>query len=322
MANVNHIPFHHADHYHGYVSPMYVRNSFEFRYWGPAGFVGVTYYPRWYPWVDWSWHITAIRCGTRGRSGAGRWCTTRARRGPITRCRCGRRCRRWPAARGSMSAGGGRRPSNTTCKCWPCGSSTRATRRRSSARDTGVVPQQQRPCRSLSRSTWSCSPANGQLTPGLPQAGVRVTSIEAGDTQSVDSGCRSTVTRWAATSKAAGPFSTVHVLVDANREIPQRAGSKRADRRPADILPVDPAAFELDPANGGGRRRGARWRAKVSDREPGQVLVHIGGREWRPRSSAGTTWACGCRCPSCPGRPTAADLIVVRGDGAAANPLR
>ena len=90
---------------------------------------------------------------------------------------------------------------------------------------------------------------DARLTAGLPQAGVRVTAIEAGDTQSVD--IRLPVEVYTMGRDAQGnpaPFAMLHALVDAGRETPDVTRANNGARlAPAEILPVDPAAFELDP---------------------------------------------------------------------------
>jgi len=62
---------------------------------------------------------------------------------------------------------------------------------------------------------------DNRLVAGLPQAGVRVTSVEAGETQSVD--LRLPADVYAMGRDATGnpaPFATLYALVDANRECP------------------------------------------------------------------------------------------------------
>jgi hypothetical protein len=44
------------------------------------------------------------------------------------------------------------------------------------------------------------------------------------------------------------PFAALHVLVDASQEITEMTKANNgAQLTPADILPIDPASFELDP---------------------------------------------------------------------------
>jgi len=55
-GNGRYRPYHHDQHYRGHVSPYYTRGCFEFNYWGPSFFAGVCWYPRWSPWLHWSSH--------------------------------------------------------------------------------------------------------------------------------------------------------------------------------------------------------------------------------------------------------------------------
>ncbi len=162
-----------------------------------------------------------------------------------------------------------------------------------------------------------------RLAAGLPQAGVRVTAIEANDTQSVD--IRLPVEALTMNHDAAGkpaPFSVLQVLVDANQEAPD---ANRADNgarlSPAEILPVDPAAFELEPV---AARTGDEviLAGEGLGPEPGQLLVHVDGREFQGEIlgwyDLGVRWKLP---PMAIARPTEAEVIVIRGDGAATNPL-
>jgi hypothetical protein len=158
----------------------------------------------------------------------------------------------------------------------------------------------------------------------MPQAGVRVTSIEAGDTQSVDIRLPVEVYQLNPNAPAGQPpFTALHVMVDADREVADVTRINNGARlSPADVLPVDPAAFELEPAA-----------AKPGDEvllagegfgpQPGQVLVHVAGKEFEGEIvgwyDLGIRWTLPKMTILA---PTQAEVIVIRGDGAAANPLR
>jgi hypothetical protein len=47
---------HHPNYYHGLISPAYEHHCLKYHYWGPTFFAGVCWYPTWTPWVEWSWH--------------------------------------------------------------------------------------------------------------------------------------------------------------------------------------------------------------------------------------------------------------------------
>jgi hypothetical protein len=157
-----------------------------------------------------------------------------------------------------------------------------------------------------------------------PQAGVRVTSAEAGELQSVDIRLPFAGDSSVADEQGdAARFATLHVLVDANREVSETLETNNGvTLRREEILPVDPAAFELDPTT-----------AAVGDEvvlagegfgpEPGQVLLHLGGIEMEAEVLGWCDLGVRLALPDLPlAAPTEAELIVIRGDGAAANPLQ
>jgi hypothetical protein len=163
-----------------------------------------------------------------------------------------------------------------------------------------------------------------EVRPDLPQAGVRVMSIEAGDTQSVD--VRLPVAVNTLNTDAEGnkiPFEFLHVLVDGNREINEtiEVNNGTAVAR-ADVLPVDPAAFDVQP-----RTVAAGQEVLLAGEgfgpEPGKVLIHLGGIEMQGEILGWYDLGIRLSLPNLPlAGPTDTELIVIRGDGAAANPLK
>jgi hypothetical protein len=162
-----------------------------------------------------------------------------------------------------------------------------------------------------------------ELVPNLPQAGVRATAIEAGGVQSVDIRLPFEVTHMGVDAQGQPvAFDTVHVLVDAGRAISEIDEVNNGTRLAvADILPVDPAAFELDPqtAAAGGEVVIA---GEGFGPQPGRVLLHLGEIELEPEILGWYDLGVRLALPNLPlAGPTEAELIVVRGDGAAANPI-
>jgi hypothetical protein len=151
---------------------------------------------------------------------------------------------------------------------------------------------------------------------------VRVTAIEAGDTQSVDIRLPFEATQRGGPQANAPPFRYVHVLVDANRQINDANRANNGARlTPAQILPVDPAAFETDPKSvpAGGEMIVA---GEGFGPEPGKVLVHLGNLELEAEILGWYDLGVRMKMPDLPlASATRAELIVIRGDGAAANPL-
>jgi hypothetical protein len=165
---------------------------------------------------------------------------------------------------------------------------------------------------------------DARLAADLPQAGVRVTGIDAGAMQSVD--IRLPVEVYTMGRDAQGnpvPFSTLQVLVDANREVAETTDANNgAVLKPGDILPVDPASFEVQPA---AAKPGEEilLAGEGFGPQPGRVLVQVNGREMDGEIvgwyDLGVRWTLPKLVLT---SPVAADVIVIRGDGAAANPVK
>lgn len=157
----------------------------------------------------------------------------------------------------------------------------------------------------------------------LPQAGVRVDSIEPGEIKAFD--IRLPFEASAMGRDADGnaiPFSQLHVLVDSHREIPEAFEENNgAIIARGDILPIDPVIFGSDsiaPLPG----TELNIAGEGFGPEPGQVLVHIGGVELQAEIEGWYDLGVRVKLPSLAlASPTDAQLIVIRGDTAASNPL-
>jgi hypothetical protein len=315
---------HHPNFHHGAVSPAYARHCLKFNYWGPAFFAGLTWYPTWQPWVNWSWYYDLDPYWDPRPI----WCR------PVI-CH---RCPLWiywdvpdwtdlPVV---------------DCGTWvdvepvvvPAASDLRLLAVRFV--DPGHPEQNLGPRYRVWFRNNGNRPvseafnvilfaANGdRLDDDLPQAGVRVTAIDAGDTQSVDIRLPVEVYTMGRDDRGEpAPFSKLHVLVDAHRELREAdTANNGAMLRPMDILPVDPAAFELEPS---AARAGDEvvLAGEGLGPEPGQVLLNIDGKELEGEIlgwyDLGVRWTMPKTAVTA---PTDADVIVIRGDGAATNPLR
>ncbi len=163
-----------------------------------------------------------------------------------------------------------------------------------------------------------------KLTADLPRSGVRVKSMDAGDIQSVDIRLPIEVAAmWRDADGNPAPFQVLHALVDANREIEETTftnnGAKFARE---EVLPVDPAAFEVDPSSltAGGEMILA---GEGLGPQPGQVLVNVAGREMPAEVLGWYDLGVRINVPQIElSEPTPAEVIVVRGDGAATNPIK
>lgn len=151
------------------------------------------------------------------------------------------------------------------------------------------------------------------------EIGQRVPSLEAGQTIALD--LRLPLTP---NNQPGDPFdySNLHVLVDAHRELNDVNLANNGtvlDR--GDILPVDPAAFNADSdivepgmvINIAGEGLGP---------EPGQLLLSVGNETYQPEILGWYDLGVQMRVPEVAAEGLAnGDLVIIRGDGAAANPL-
>ncbi len=315
----------HAEFYHGRISPNYHQYSFRYNYWGPSLFVGVHWYPRWSPWVRWTWGYTCdpywdprpIYCRPVVYTAAPAWVYWETPVWtPLPEAACGTWVDLPPAPLADprldlqLDAVRFVDPGHPEEKLGP---RYRVWFRNSS----------NRPITQPFNVTLFAGNAGG-LAAGLPQAGVRVTGLGAGEVQSVD--IRLPVEVYAMGRDAKGnptPFSVLHVLVDAGEEIAETTKANNgASLSPADVLPVDPASFELDPAaaKSGGE---VVLAGEGFGPQPGQVLLIVGGKEIDAEILGWYDLGVRFTLPKLAlTGPTEAEVVVVRGDRAAANPLK
>jgi hypothetical protein len=319
------LQLYHANFYQGLVSPTYVQHCLRFPYWGPAFFAGLCWYPNWTPWVEWSWYhhchplwdprpiwcrpVLYDPCSPWAYWAIPAWT-------PLPVVACGT----WVDVKPVLAAVAQVDLELLAVRFVDPGhpEENLGPRYRVWFRNNSNQPV----TRPFAVVLMAGSDAN--LAAGLPQAGVRVTSIEANDVQSVD--IRLPIKVLAMARDAAGkpaPFSALHVLVDANRELADTARANNGARlSPAEILPVDPAAFELQPVLAA---PGAEvlLAGEGFGPQPGQVLLVVNGKEVEAEILGWYDLGVRFTLPRIvlPG-PVDAEVIAVRGDGAASNPLK
>jgi hypothetical protein len=162
------------------------------------------------------------------------------------------------------------------------------------------------------------------LRADLPHAGVRVKSMEANDVQSVDIRLPFDVLSMGRDAEGKpAPFAILHVLVDANREVEETTRADNGARlAPADVFPVDPAAFELEPAVASPGKE-VLLAGEGLGPQPGQILVIVNGQELEAEVIGWYDLGVRFTLPEVAlAGPTDAEVLVVRGDGAATNPLQ
>jgi hypothetical protein len=310
--------------YHGPISPAFAHSCFSFSYWGPGFFAGQCWYPHWHPWVKWSWyHHCHPFWDPRPL-----WCR------PVIYEPCPAWIWWGPPVWVPLPV--------VVCGTWvdvpPVAVVARHDLQLLAVRfvDPGHPEEKLGPRYRVWFRNNSHQPLaqpfnvmlfaanDNRLTADLPQAGVRVTSIEAGDIQSAD--IRLPMEVYGMGRDAAGnpaPFSALHVLVDANREVPETTRTNNgAHLARADVLPVDPAAFEVSPTEAAAGSE-VMLAGEGFGPRPGQVVVHMGGLELEGEILGWYDLGVRLSLPKLPlAGATEAELIVVRGDGAAANPLK
>jgi len=319
-------PGHHPSriHYYGRVSPHFAKSCFAFHYYGHHYYSGLYWYPHWTDWVHWSWHL---RCHPTWDPRPV-WCR------PVIYAACPQ----WIVWRTPVWVSLPVVTSGTWVDVEAIVVAEQFDLQLLAVRfvDPGHPEEKLGPRyrvwfrnnsdRPITRpfSVMLFAANDDNLTGDLPQAGVQVTSIGAGDTQSVD--IRLPIEAYAMGKDDQGqpaPFSTLHVIVDSHREVPEVEEANNGAELPrAEILPVDPAAFEVDPrqAVAGGE---VLLAGEGFGPQPGQVLVHMAGLELEGEILGWYDLGVRLTLPSLPlAAATEAELIVVRGDGAAANPLK
>lgn len=162
-----------------------------------------------------------------------------------------------------------------------------------------------------------------ELTTGSPEAGSRIDNIAAGQVQSVDIRLPFAASTMATDAEGNHiPFEQLHVLVDSHREIPEAFEENNGAVIPrVDVLSVDPALFSTDTEvvlsgsliNLAGEGLGP---------EPGKVLVSLNGMNFEAEIHGWYDLGVRVKMPELPLLDSAeATLVVIRGDGAASNPI-
>lgn len=163
---------------------------------------------------------------------------------------------------------------------------------------------------------------DGELKEGLPQAGVRVAKLDAEETQSVDLRLPPLAPADANESAGASAEDNLVAIVDSKEELPDAEKSNNGTSIARnEIPPVDPALFDADAkeAEGGSILNLA---GEGFGPEPGQLLVKVGGLELQGEILGWFDLGVRIRLPSLNlADSQKAELVVVRGDEAATNPL-
>ena len=167
--------------------------------------------------------------------------------------------------------------------------------------------------------------AGNDLVPSvdLPQAGAIVNGIDAGEIQSVDIRLPLAANRLGLNPEGLRiPFNYLHVLVDSHRELVESNESNNGSVVARnDILPVDPAVFSSD-VSVGAPGTIINLAGEGLGPEPGQVIVSVNGLQLQAEIHGWYDLGVRIALPNIAlAGAVDADILVIRGDGAAANPL-
>jgi hypothetical protein len=325
INNVNDYYVDRPHYYHGLIGPAYVHNCFRFAYFGPTFFAGACWYPNWNPWVAWSWNYHChpiwdprpLWCRPVIYDPYYNWVYWQT---PVWAPMPVVECGTWvdvqrpvlDVAQNDLQLLAVRfvDPGHPEEKLGP--------RYRVWFRNNGDQPVEK------PFNVMLFAGNDDKLTADLPRSGVRVKAIDPGDVQSVDIRLPlEATTMWCDSDGKASPFQVLQVMVDADREvIDANPANNGAAVQRDEVLPIDPAAFEVDPARlpSGGEMILA---GEGLGPQPGQVLVNVGGRELQAEVLGWYDLGVRINVPQVEvSEPTSADVIVVRGDGAATNPVK
>ena len=167
--------------------------------------------------------------------------------------------------------------------------------------------------------------ASNDLSPSadLPQAGVVIPVMDVGEIKPVDVRLPLQANRMGLTPEGHHvPFNYLHVLVDSHQQIVEINESNNGTVvARTEILPVDPAAFSTD-LTAAAPGTSLTLAGEGLGPEPGRVLISVNGQQTEALIEG--WYDLGIRFTIPEMNLTGAvdaDILVVRGDGAASNPL-
>jgi len=306
----------------GIVSPAYTTSCMSYYYPGPSYCPSYCWYPVWSPWVDWcSWDYCDPWCDPRPI-----YCR------PIVWNPCPTwvwwECPTWEPL------------PIVTCGTWvdvPVVTVVDTDLQMLAVRfvDAGHAQQERGPryrvwFRNNSPYTIDrgfnvmlLASEDPELLVNRSEAGVRVDRIEAGQVMSVDIRLPEEV-NFSSMDETGNPvpFRFLSVQVDSHNElIDTFQMNNGVTLARGDVLPIDPASFAADPL---GTAAGAMVNiaGEGFGPEPGQVLVQIEGVELQGEIEGWYDLGVRIRLPEMSLTSSLmANVVVIRGDGAASNPL-
>lgn len=318
----------HRRHVHGPVGRHYLRHHFTHHYLGPHRYPRYTWYPRWYGWVNWSWSVgcdwdydprpvvvrpLAVEAGPEWAMepeeqpaawqplfavASGTWVDV-----PLPELIPGSVDVQLLAVR-FVDPGHPEKNLGPRYRVW--------------LRNNGGQPIE------AGFNVLALASADERATQLDPQATVRVERVAASAIQAVDIRLPvRSATMDIDEQGRATPFSFLRVIIDSHGEVARDAipTNNGAVVRRLQVLPVDPAIFQAD-KNDAAVGSVVNLAGEGFGPEPGQVVVSVG--ELQLNAQIEGWYDLGIRV-QLPALQLAAaqevKLLVIRGDGAASNPL-
>jgi hypothetical protein len=167
--------------------------------------------------------------------------------------------------------------------------------------------------------------SSNDLTPSadLPQAGAVIPTMDIGEVKPIDIRLPITANRMGQSPEGHRvPFNYLHVLVDSHQQINEsnEANNGSVVAR-TDVLPVDPAAFSTD-LTAAAPGSTLTIAGEGFGPEPGRILVSVNGQQTEAVIQGWYDLGVRFTVPSYNLTGTVdADILVVRGDGAVSNPV-
>jgi hypothetical protein len=160
------------------------------------------------------------------------------------------------------------------------------------------------------------------LSDDMVQAGVTVPSMDQDETIALDIRLPLQANRMVRADGHARPFTHLHAIVDSHRRIDEaEERNNGALLARGEIYPIDPAAFSTDVTAAAPNGQVA-IAGEGFGPEPGEVIVMVGDEQVSAEVSGWYELGVEFHLPSLRlNEPTEAQLVVIRGDGAASNPL-
>jgi hypothetical protein len=301
----------------GLLSNNFSQSCKSHYYCGPIGCPNVCSYPCWCPWVNWCWYYNPCDyCDPRPT------CCQPCVYYPCTPC-C---VDYYPTCNALYTSDCGTWVDVPTVTATGCDVQLLAVR----FVDGGHPDQQLGPRYRVWVRNNSSTPidkpfnvslfaaADESITTSTPQGGVRVTKMDANETQAVDVRLPFSLTQ--ASADQGSKFENLKVLVDSKNELNEtdRANNGTSIAR-EQIQPVDPALFAAEDKNVTAGSM-VNLSGEGLGPEAGQLILTINNQPYQAEIQGWFDMGLQAKLPSLAlTGPTAAQLVVVRADGTTSN---